>query len=296
MEVLRDAFQGIVLSYEPFPIDFDVVWHWIGYSKKQDALISLQKNFIEDIDFLRSNVKTSSPRGGRPLIKIIISIDCFKAFCMLAQTERGKEVRRYFIEIEKQYRHQQHDVKPGQQLSHIESQVTYYSSLVESLDCQIIELTEKQNQARELAQLYQNIKTKLVSPLPMSLPPTTMQSSFIQIVQSLIEKKQINEDSDYQVLFLSSIMMSDKVTITLATGAESTGKQILLLNFAPVYKAYVAECLAGKAIDQQSLRNWIDQHPACYGLTYKRKFGRVSTRGYAFDLEKLNDLHKINIS
>lgn len=103
VEQLHNTFTAVLSSQEDFAVDFDEAWQWIGYSKKQDALIMLEKNFDEGVDFLRPGVKNTGEKG-RPSIHIMLTVDCFKAFCMLAQTERGKEVRRYYIQLEKEFR------------------------------------------------------------------------------------------------------------------------------------------------------------------------------------------------
>lgn len=50
-------------------------------------------------------MKTSS--GGRPSRLYMLTIDCFKEMGMLAKTEKGKEIRRYFLECEKLAKTQQ---------------------------------------------------------------------------------------------------------------------------------------------------------------------------------------------
>lgn len=67
---------------EQFPVDFDDAWQWVGYSTKGHAVNALQANFEEEMEFLRTIVKTSSPEGGRPFQQIKLTIDCFKAFCL----------------------------------------------------------------------------------------------------------------------------------------------------------------------------------------------------------------------
>ena len=98
-----DLSEGLVFGYlqseEEFPIDLDDVWEWAGWRKKQDAKNLLLAHFEEGIDFLRLGVK--SPSGGRPSEWIVLSCDCFKSLAMMPGTERGKQVRKYFIACEK---------------------------------------------------------------------------------------------------------------------------------------------------------------------------------------------------
>lgn len=91
--------QEFVESNDPFPVDFDLAWQWMGYSAKQKALSTLKNNFDIGVDFLTKGLKTSS--GGRPSELIVLSIDCFKSMGMMAGTEQGKIIRRYFLDCEK---------------------------------------------------------------------------------------------------------------------------------------------------------------------------------------------------
>ncbi|HCF26952.1 MAG TPA: hypothetical protein DEV81_07025, partial [Cyanobacteria bacterium UBA11049] len=79
-------------------------WQWLGYSRKDKAKEALVNNFERELDYTSefSTLKWKTPQGGRPSEFIHLTIDCFKAFCMMAGTEKGKEVRRYFLECERQ--------------------------------------------------------------------------------------------------------------------------------------------------------------------------------------------------
>ena len=99
MEFSHECAHALVQSTDPFPVDFDQAWQWIGYSTKQKAKSKLTNNFEEDVDFLTKRVKTST--GGRPSESIVLTIDCFKSLGMMAGTQKGKEVRRYFLECER---------------------------------------------------------------------------------------------------------------------------------------------------------------------------------------------------
>jgi phage anti-repressor protein len=95
--------QSLALSLyqsdEPFPIDLDDAWQWLGYNQKSDALSVLKSNCEKGLDFSGSSLK--SPTGGRPRQCIMLSIDCFKSLAMMAGTEQGKVIRRYFLECER---------------------------------------------------------------------------------------------------------------------------------------------------------------------------------------------------
>jgi phage anti-repressor protein len=101
-EVQTDWREGVKLaaeSGEEFPIDFEDGARWLGYSTKGHAKTPLISNFEENVDFLRTFVKST---GGRPAEVIKLTADCFKQFCMMAGTARGKEVRIYFLECERE--------------------------------------------------------------------------------------------------------------------------------------------------------------------------------------------------
>jgi phage anti-repressor protein len=73
----------------------------------------LQEDFKEGIDYSSGNkdvtqdefwssiLRTKKGNGGHNENLYFLTIDCFKSFCMMAGTDRGKEVRKYFIQIEK---------------------------------------------------------------------------------------------------------------------------------------------------------------------------------------------------
>lgn len=91
--------QQLMESADGFPVDFDLAWVWAGYSRKERALSKLKKHFIEGLDFSTNYCKT--PSGGRPSVSVQVSVECFKHFCMMAGTDKGREVRGYFLECER---------------------------------------------------------------------------------------------------------------------------------------------------------------------------------------------------
>ncbi|RVU54653.1 phage antirepressor KilAC domain-containing protein [Anaerosphaera multitolerans] len=59
--------------------------------------------FIEKVDFMSFSQKSDKPQGGRPSIDHIIKLDMAKELSMIQRTEKGKQARQYFIEVEKEF-------------------------------------------------------------------------------------------------------------------------------------------------------------------------------------------------
>ncbi|MEH1777196.1 MAG: hypothetical protein V7K64_13540 [Nostoc sp.] len=85
-------------SDEKFPVHLEVAWQWLGYSRKDVCLDAIKRYLEEEIDFSISIRKST---GGRPKQDVRLSIDGLKTLGMIAGTEQGKSVRRYFLECER---------------------------------------------------------------------------------------------------------------------------------------------------------------------------------------------------
>lgn len=100
---LKNEITQIVKSEERFPVDLEKAAEWIGYQRKESAKRTLVNNFIKGVDYssLRLEAKRSHGSTRKEVIKI--TEDCFKSLCMMAHSERGRQMRRYFIEVERLY-------------------------------------------------------------------------------------------------------------------------------------------------------------------------------------------------
>lgn len=70
---------------------------WIE-PKLSDAMLD------EGIDYLLLNQEVKNPNGGRPSVNYILTLDTAKHIAMMSRTAKGKEVRAYFVEVEKESR------------------------------------------------------------------------------------------------------------------------------------------------------------------------------------------------
>lgn len=87
-----------------FPVDFDTAWQIAGYSRKDSAKRKLSK-MLEGIDFHRFVEVRKRPQGGTVEVELFtMSCDALKHFCLLAETEEGRQIRSYFIECEKKWK------------------------------------------------------------------------------------------------------------------------------------------------------------------------------------------------
>ena len=89
-----------------FVIDFDDVWKNVDFAQKASAKRLLVKHFVDNIDYKigallkcrASNEKDLG--GGQNKETIMLTVECFKNFCMIASTPKSKIIRSYYIKME----------------------------------------------------------------------------------------------------------------------------------------------------------------------------------------------------
>ena len=93
-------------SKEPFPINIDVLIEMKVYDLVGNIKKKLIKNFNLDTEY---KVQKATPeysgvakKGGTGSKEnIMLTVDCFKSMCMLANSEAGKQVKNYYLDLEK---------------------------------------------------------------------------------------------------------------------------------------------------------------------------------------------------
>jgi phage anti-repressor protein len=81
-------------------INFEIVAKWLKTEKGHLKEI-LIKNFDEEYDYTTKKITKKDGAKTNNYIDIKISSLCFKGLCMMSQTAKAKQVRMYFLELEK---------------------------------------------------------------------------------------------------------------------------------------------------------------------------------------------------
>lgn len=110
------VIQNYVQSNEQYPVPFDEFWQWVGYSRKDVAKRKLEANFKQGTDYELLRKKVEQVSGAKWVEDISLTTDCAKSFAMLAQTQKGREIRDYFIDCEKQLKKLLKPLTPAQMI------------------------------------------------------------------------------------------------------------------------------------------------------------------------------------
>jgi phage anti-repressor protein len=94
----------VFLNYHPtneFPINLENVFAMIGFANKGNAKRTLESNFTLNEDYkILLLPKDKQMRGGHNDEKIMLNVDTFKNLCMMVKTEKGKQIRKYYVKLE----------------------------------------------------------------------------------------------------------------------------------------------------------------------------------------------------
>jgi hypothetical protein len=83
-----------------FIIDFDEIYEFIGFTQKGNAKRLLLKEFQANKDYIISLFQQEKQIGGHNKEYILLNINCFKRYCLLASTQQSKKIYDYYIIME----------------------------------------------------------------------------------------------------------------------------------------------------------------------------------------------------
>lgn len=90
--------QEPVVSGRELHEKLEVKDHYTDWFKRM-----CEYGFNEGVDFVSLSENSEKPQGGRPLTNHLLKLDMAKEIAMIQRTDKGKQVRQYFLEIEKEY-------------------------------------------------------------------------------------------------------------------------------------------------------------------------------------------------
>jgi len=96
----------VYMHYHPtddYPINLEHVFKMIGFAHKKNAKRTLENNFNVNDDY--KVIVLPREHGKFAEETIMLNIDTFKNLCMMAKTDKGKEIRKYYVKLENIYNH-----------------------------------------------------------------------------------------------------------------------------------------------------------------------------------------------
>lgn len=101
--------------------------------------------FTENIDFVGFSQKREKPTDGRPAIDHALTLDMAKEISMIQRTDKGKQARQYFIEVEKAFKEQYRlPQTPEEKLALTMEVTTRINKRLGKVEEKIIEIENKQ--------------------------------------------------------------------------------------------------------------------------------------------------------
>lgn len=171
MEFNESLALQLLESEIEFPVNFDDAWQWLEYSEKSKAKRALLNcGFTENVDY---NIDISGelrPQGGFSNREIIfLTVDCFKQLCMMSGTEKGKEVRLYFLKCEKVLKER---IKAEQSLtqSQLAIQLTNFIQQQQEMNVKLLERTVKLDKIEQASRLHPGLADVLEGEVNNSYP------------------------------------------------------------------------------------------------------------------------------
>jgi len=115
-------------------IDLDNIYEWIGFSRKDPAKRLLEDNFNKYDDYRLFHLKVEKSFG-RPKEQILMNVNTFKELCVLASTDKAKQIRKYYIKMESIYN------------KYLKEKLIEHNKMIQNKDK---ELQDKDNQISQL--------------------------------------------------------------------------------------------------------------------------------------------------
>lgn len=88
-------------EYKDYVISLDNIWKWLDFNQKYNAKRLLEKSFVKNDNYIiKISNEMKEGRGGHNKEIILLNINTFKLFCLLAGTEKAKHIHKYYVKLE----------------------------------------------------------------------------------------------------------------------------------------------------------------------------------------------------
>ncbi|ECA4811396.1 hypothetical protein G6K67_000471 [Salmonella enterica subsp. enterica serovar Rubislaw] len=118
---LIPVFNGTINNESVLLCDARKLHNFLEVGKRFASWITerlTEYKFVENQDYISFSQNREKPQGGRPTKDYHLTLDTAKELAMVERNEKGRQIRRYFIECEKQLRHQIQPVTVPKPLLH----------------------------------------------------------------------------------------------------------------------------------------------------------------------------------
>ena len=94
LEDFKNTFGMYDESTNEFSIDVRVLAKFLEIKSKKDFYSDIRCSYVKDVDY-------SSKQVSKGIYEMKVTLDCAKMICQMSKSSKGKEVRLYFLSIEK---------------------------------------------------------------------------------------------------------------------------------------------------------------------------------------------------
>ena len=115
-----------------FVIDFNLVWEWLGFNRKDDCKVVLIKFFKKEIDYkinLHGSTFDTEVEESQNKEQILLTVNTFKKLCLKSNMEKADEIHDYYIKMEEimmEYKKEQFEL----QLQAKEQELIHYKKKI----------------------------------------------------------------------------------------------------------------------------------------------------------------------
>lgn len=143
----------VYMNYHPtndYPINLDTLVKIVGFAHKKNAKRTLENNFIQGEDYkilVLPKEEQVKINGGAGLNKeeIMLNTDTFKGMCLLAKTEKSKQIRKYYVKLENIY-----NKIVKEEIEHKESLLQEKTKLLEEKNTEIKQIQYERTSDKKL--------------------------------------------------------------------------------------------------------------------------------------------------